>query len=126
MFGATQFMPSFCACGCGLQVAESGYHRRDCRRRELAAGRLCPRNVSSAAHARSNRKHNPKNSPINNPIKNPINNPINNLKKKRALRAANLQAVKDDPAILKTQKMSPGTSVSVSVLSDVDWVYLQT
>ena len=107
-------MPNFCACGCGLRVAESGYHRKDCRRRELAAGRLCPRNVTSAAHARRNLKHNPK------------NNPINVLEIKLALRAANLQAVRDDPTILETQKMSPGTSASVSVLTDVDCVDCQT
>ena len=126
MFGATQLMPSFCACGCGLQVTESGHHRKDCRRRELAAGCVCPRNVTSAAQARCNLKHNPINNPINNSINNRINNPINNLKKKHALRAANLQAVRDDPAILETKKISPGTSASVSVLTDVDWVDLQT
>jgi len=107
-------------------VTESEHHRKDCRRRELAAGRLCPRNVTSAAKARRNLKHNPKNGPINNPINNPINGPKARLEKKLVLTTANLQSVRDDPTILETQKMSPGTSVSVSVLSDVDWFYLQT
>jgi len=107
-------MLNYCACGCGLRVAESGHHRRDCRRRELAAGRLCTPNVTSAAKARGNLKHNPKNNRINNPInnlkKNWINNPINALKKKRALRAANLQAVRDDP----TKKRQHGVRLALN------------
>ena len=71
-------MPTFCACGCGLKVSDSGHRRRDCRRRELVAGRLCPHNVSSTVQSRRNLKHNPKNNPINNPINNPKNNPNNN------------------------------------------------
>jgi len=80
--------------------------------------------VTSAAQARWSLKHNPINNRIYNPINNPINGPINNLKKKRTLIAASLQ-VRDDPRILETEKMSPGTSASVSVLTDVDWDNLQ-
>ena len=98
-------MPSVCACGCGLRVSESGHRRRDCRLRELAAGRVCPRNVSSTATADRNKKH--------------------GLKKKRDLRAATLQIAQDDPSILATRKMSPGMSASVSVLTDVDLGNLQ-
>jgi len=71
--------------------------------------------VTSAAKARGNLKHNPKNNRINNPINSPINNPKKTLKKKRALRAANLQAVRDDPTILETQKMSPGTALNTRI-----------
>jgi len=59
-----------------------------------------------------------------NPINDPINNPINSLKRKRELQTANLQAVLDDSTILETQKMSAGTSASVSVQTDVDCVDL--
>ena len=102
-------MPSVCACGCGLQVAESGHRRRDCRLRELAAGRLCPRNVTSTVKAHHNLKNNPKHNRI----------------KKRDLRDANLQIVQDDPSILGTKKMSAGISASVSVPTDDDWSTLQ-
>jgi len=78
--------------------------------------------VQSAAAKRRNIKHNPKNNPKNNPRNNPKNNPKSNNKKKLALRAANLQAVQDDPTILQTLKMTTGTSASVSVLTDGDWV----
>jgi len=42
-------MVTTCACGCGVNVRLGGDYRRDCRLRELAAGRSCPRNVRSAA-----------------------------------------------------------------------------
>jgi len=76
--------------------------------------------VTSAATKRWYRKHNP----TSNPINNPISNPIHSLKRKRDLQAANLQAVQDDLTILETQKMSAGTSASVSVLTDIDCVDL--
>jgi len=97
-------------------VDEAGHHRKDCRLREVAAGRVYPKNVSSAAKGRWHLKHNP--------TYNRILNPIYNLKKKRVLLAANLQEVVDDATILETQRMSPGTSASVSVLTDVDCVDL--
>jgi len=109
-------MPAFCACGCGLQVAEVGHRRRGCRIRELADGRLCTRNVQSAAQERRNPKNNPKN--------NLKNDPKNSLARKLALRAANLQTVIDDPSISTTQMMSSGTRASVSILTDVDLVDL--
>jgi len=92
------------------------HYRKDCRDRELAAGRPCPRNKHSAASKSYNDKRHPKN--------NLKYNPKNNQKRKLALRDANLQAVIDDPAISTIQKMSDGTIAAVSVLTDVDWADL--
>ena len=89
---------TYCACGCRDRVAETGHYRKDCRRRIATAGGVCPPNVRSAASKRYNFKQNPKNSE----------------KRKLALRAANLQAVQDDPTLNQTLKMSTGTSASVS------------
>jgi len=105
-------------------IKTSGHYHRDCRLRKLAAGRPCPRNVTSASSTRHNLKHNPKNNLKHNPKNNPKNNLKNNLKNKLALRTANLQAVIDNPAISMTQQMSAGTSAAVTVLTDVDWADL--
>ena len=94
-----------------------GDHRRDCRLRELAAGRWCPRNQRSAAQLRRKAKHNLK----SNPSHNKKNNLKNNLIKKRALRTKNLRLVKDDPTILETKKMSAGMSAPLSVPTANDW-----
>jgi len=67
---------------------------------------VCPPNFYSAALKDYNFKHNP--------ARNLINNPKNSEKRKLALRAANLQAVRDDPTLNHTLKMSTGTSASVS------------
>ena len=122
----SEFMPSSCACGCLVNVGAPGHFRKDCRRRITAAGGVCPPNVRSAAAKRYNVKHRPtknlKNNPKNNLKNNIKNNPKSNKKKKLALRAANLQAVQDDPSIHQTLKMSTGTSASVSILTDSDWI----
>ena len=103
-----------CACGCGFRVGEVGHYRKVCRLRINAAGGVCPRNVHSAAKKRHNFKHNPTRNLIYNPINNPKNNAKNNKKKQLALRAANLQAVRDDSTLDKTLKMTTGMSASVS------------
>ena len=108
----SEIMPSPCACGCLVNVAAAGHYRQDCRRRITAAGGVCPPNVRSAAAKRNDATKNLKN--------NLKNNLKSNKKKKLALRAANLRAVQDDPTIHQTLKMSTGTSVSVSVLTDGD------
>ena len=122
---------SECACGeCDDKVSQVGHYRKACRLRIEAAGGVCPRNVNSAATKRynlnlrparnlkNNPKNNLKNNPLNNPKNNPKtnakNNPVNSKKRKLALRAANLQAVLDDPTLNDTLSMSAGTSVSVS------------
>ena len=136
-----------CACGCGANVRLSGDHRRACRLRELAAGRWCPRNVRSADQLRRVRALNSINNPItnkvNNPINNPKNSPKNNLKNNSKNNKKNnpknnpknnkknnpknnpknnkLKLVQDDPTILETKKMSPGTSAPLSVPTDNDW-----
>ena len=70
-----------------------GDYRRDCRLRELAAGRSCPRNVRSAGQTRRKSEHNlksnPKNHLKNNKKHNAKNNPKNNLIKKTVLRTKN-------------------------------------
>jgi len=104
---------SYCACACGSKVAEVGHYRKACRLRIEASGGYCARNVQSAAKKRLNLKHNPKNNPIRNPVNNPKNNPKNNKKKQLALRAANLQAVLDDPTLDKTLTMTTGMSARV-------------
>jgi len=140
---------TFCACGCGANVRLIGDHRRACRLREQAAGRWCPPNVRSAAQLRAvktlnmknhprtnphthkihnpsnnlknNPKNNAKNNPINHPKYNPKTNAKNSLIRKLALRTKNLKLVQDDPTILETKKMSPGTSAPLSVPTDNDW-----
>ena len=79
---------------------------------------MCPPNVRSAAA----KLRDIKNNPTKNRNNNPKNNPKTAKKNKLALRAANLQAVQDDPTLDKTLKMSTSTSVSVSVVTDGDWV----
>ena len=79
---------------------------------------MCKPNVRSAAVKRRDIKHNPNKNFKHNPKNNPLNNPKNNKKRKLALRAANLQAVRDDPSLNQTLKMSTGTSASVS-----DWTH---
>jgi len=103
-----------CACGCGAGVEQVGHYRKGCRLRILAAGGVCPRNEASAARKAYNLKHNPAKSLINNPKNSAKNNAKASKKRKLALRAANLQAVIDDPTLNQTLKMSPGTSASVS------------
>ena len=116
-----QIMVSKCACGCGAKVRLSGDHRRDCRRRELAAGRWCPRNDRSAGQTRIKRAENLKIDTRHNHVNNPKNNPKNSLIRKRALRTKNLKLVKDDPTILETKNTSAGTSAPLSVPTDNDW-----
>ena len=99
-----------CACGqCDDTVSRVGHYRKACRLRIEAEGGVCPRNVNSAATKRYNLNLRP----ARNLKNNPTNNSKNSKKRKLALRAANLQAVLDDPTLNDTLTMSAGTSACV-------------
>jgi len=104
-----------CACGeCDDTVRDVGHYRKACRQRIEANGGVCPRNVKSSATKLYNLNIRPARNLINNPKNNPKNNPVNSKQRKNSLRAANIQAVLDDPTLNATLKMSAGTSTSVS------------
>ena len=96
-----------CACGeCDDKVSQVGHYRKACRLRIEAAGGVCPRNVTTAATKRYNLNIRPAKTLIHNTLNNPKNNPVSSKKRKLALRAANLQAVLDDPTLNDTLSMS--------------------